>query len=151
MQCAHAVSVLAAHCGEPDRWAHTTLVVHAVAPAELFELVATHSCRQFGSGVRGDVAYFSEPDLLFAPTAVAAPGDQFAHFGLWSPPAATGKQAGNRLGLRRLAVSYRRAGGSPGLLMADAAEFGDPWQLAARHAAAHLFVHGEPPVQGATP
>ena len=75
MQCGHVLSVLAA--GSPDvDWARTTLVAHTAPASELVRLIEASGghpavASADTAGLPVGVAWFVEPDLLYAPTAFA--------------------------------------------------------------------------------
>lgn len=161
VQSGHALTVLAAAFGAAsDTWASTTLVLHAAPAAQLHRLVRAAGGTVGGSGHSSRAAWFSEPDLLWAPTALAfvdrlcpALSASVRALPLYRPHAAPGPPpARARSWLRRLAADAARAGLDGPALFAEAAAFGDPAELETRVVAASLYARGAlPPPLRATP
>jgi hypothetical protein len=148
VQSSHVTALIAAALpGVP--WVCTTFVLHRIDPRPLAALIRECGGSPFTSASSGGVFWFTEPDLLWEPTAVASVNPTAGLAGLpLLGNTATVTSAGrcaDRRWLARLAADTSRAGIAGEHLWCEAARFGDPADRAVRVRTAHLMVRGKEP------
>jgi hypothetical protein len=148
VQAGHVLTLLAAS-GERTvaRWANTPIVIHAAPTRDLVGAAVAAGAVPGTSGADAGHAWFSEPDLLWALTALATVSTAFGGHPLYTADAPVEPaQCWPRRWLRSLAFDCLRAGVDGPTLWSTAASFGDPADLAVRTRTASLLVRGaEPP------